>query len=183
MSTRVTNRLNKHYSKHRELHKKLKEHADDIIRSEKFQSTRMCIQHGSIPVYRHCMDVAKQALIISRKLPFKINERELVRGALLHDYFLYDWHDKNRDNFKRFHGFHHAGTALRNASLDYELTDREKDIIKKHMFPLNIKPPMCREAWIVNIADKYCSTLETLKIRKGSGQIYINLNKKNEKHL
>ena len=93
----------------------------------------------------------------------------MVRGALLHDYFLYDWHDKSRENYQRLHGFYHPGIALRNASMEYELTLREKDIIKKHMWPLTVVPPLCREAWIVTTADKYCSLLETLKLHRGAG--------------
>ena len=30
---------------------------------------------------------------------------------------------------------------------------------------------MCREAWIVTVADKWCSTLETLRLRHGHGAI------------
>ena len=35
------------------------------------------------------------------------------------------------------------------------------------MWPLTVNPPRCRESWIVCLADKYASTLETLKLRKG----------------
>ncbi len=45
---------------------------------------------------------------------------------------------------------------------DFTLTDIEKDIIKKHMFPLTPIPPVHIESWIVCIADKICSAGETL---------------------
>lgn len=166
MKLRVSRRLEKSYQKHRELNKKLREHAEDILNSEKFKSTYDHMQHGSISVHRHSIDVAKQSLMICKKLRLNVNERDLVRGALLHDYFLYDWHDSTRENFKHGHGFYHAKVALKNALNDYELTPIQCEIIKKHMWPLNITPPMCKEAWVVTIADKYCSTLETLRIRK-----------------
>lgn len=57
---------------------------------------------------------------------------QLIRGALLHDYFLYDWHNQLTPH--HLHGFFHPGVALRNASMDVELTPIEHDIIKKHMF-------------------------------------------------
>lgn len=103
------------------------------------------------------------------------SERELIRGALLHDYFLYDWHDRSRENYQALHGFYHPGIALKNASKEYKLTLREKDIIKKHMWPLTIVPPRCREAWIVTTADKYCSILETLKLRRGVGKARLRI--------
>ncbi len=161
-------KLKKRHEKQKELYLLLREYASDILDSDNFQSTRNYIQHGSISVHRHCIDVARQSIAISKALGIPCKERELIRGALLHDYFLYDWHDKNRENYQMLHGFYHPGIALRNASKEYDLTLREKDIIKKHMWPLTIVLPRCREAWIVTTADKYCSILETLRLRKGA---------------
>ena len=162
-------RIRKRYEKRRQLYRLLREHASDILKSENFRSTKNYIQHGTMPVHRHCIDVAEKSIAISKFLRIPCNEREMVRGALLHDYFIYDWHDKSRENYQRLHGFYHPGIALRNASMEYELTLREKDIIKKHMWPLTVVPPLCREAWIVTTADKYCSLLETLKLHRGAG--------------
>lgn len=155
---------------HKELHRIINEHAKDILESENFQSTRNHTQHGSIPVHRHCIDVAKQSIIFSKALKLKVNERELVRGALLHDYFLYDWHDITFKEMREgLHGYRHPQKAFDNAAKEYELSEREEDIIKKHMWPLTLtKIPRYRESWLVTMADKYCSTLETLKLRKGA---------------
>lgn len=168
-------KLRKKYEKKREFYRLLREHAGDIIKSDNFQSTRNYIQHGSIPVHRHCIDVARQSIAISQLLGIPCSERELIRGALLHDYFLYDWHDRSRENYQVLHGFYHPGIALKNASREYKLTLREKDIIKKHMWPLTVVPPRCREAWIVTTADKYCSLLETLKLRRGVGKARLRI--------
>lgn len=138
----------------------------EIVASANFEKSKHFIQHGDVSVHKHSNAVARTSLDLSDKLEkigIRCNRRELVRGALLHDYFLYDWHDKNRPDFRPWHGFHHAATALRNALKEYDLSDREKDIIKKHMWPLNPIPPMCREAWIVTIADKKCSLMETIR--------------------
>ena len=164
-------RIRKRYEKRRQLYRLLREHASDILKSENFRSTKNYIQHGTMPVHRHCIDVAEKSIAISKFLRIPCNEREMVRGALLHDYFLYDWHDKSRENYQRLHGFYHPGIALRNASMEYELTLREKDIIKKHMWPLTVVPPLCREAWIVTAADKWCSLMETLHMHRGHGVI------------
>ena len=69
------------------------------------------------------------------------------------------------------HGFRHPGFALSNAQRDFELSEKEKEIIRKHMWPLTIVPPTCREAWIVNSADTFISLMETIASRKRFGKM------------
>lgn len=161
----------KHFERQKELHDQIRREAIDILQSSNFRMTRGHIQHGTMTVNNHCMNVAKYSLAMSEKLHIRCSKRELIRGALLHDYFLYDWHVGDYRKPHKLHGFYHPGRALANASKEYELTDREKEIIKKHMWPLTIVPPTCREAWIVTTADKWCSLLETLHIHKGHGAV------------
>ncbi len=169
-SEKARERYRKFFYNQKELHKLLKYYGGDILDSENFNRTKEHIQHGNMTVNDHCVSVARYSLAISRKLRIPCDRRALVRGALLHDYFLYDWHDKYHRDVKNLHGFYHPGIALRNASKEYKLTSREKDIIRKHMWPLTVVPPQCREAWIVTTADKYCSLLETVGLHKGHGR-------------
>ena len=167
-SRKKAEKWKKAFEVQRELHRQIRREGKDILESENFRKSSGFIQHGTMTVKNHSIDVAKYSLAISKKLPIAVNQRDLIRGALLHDYFLYDWHDKNSNTeHRRLHGFYHPGIALRNASKEYQLTAREKDIIKKHMWPLTLVPPAYREAWIVTTADKYCSLLETIRIHKG----------------
>ncbi|MDE7030917.1 MAG: phosphohydrolase [Lachnospiraceae bacterium] len=145
----------------------LKKYANDIFESENFRSTKAYIQHGNMSVQEHSINVAKASLYIRDKFKVRCNTRDLIRGALLHDYFLYDWHKSDEANPHRLHGFFHPSRSLRNAQREYHLTPRQRDIIIKHMWPLTVIPPMCREAWIVTSADKFCSLMETLYIHRG----------------
>lgn len=164
-------RLRKRYERYRRIHNLLKEYGDDIIHSKNFQKTKSHIQHGNMTVNGHCMSVARYSLILNKKLGLNCNKEDLIRGSLLHDYFLYDWHDKGYvPERKKLHGFRHPGIALRNADKEYKLTDRQRDIIKKHMWPLSVVPPACREAWVVTTADKYCSLMETIGVHRGHGK-------------
>ena len=159
----------RHFERHRKLHRQLRAAAGDILKSPNFNSTKRYIQHGNMTVNAHSMNVARYSIAISERLGIVCRQEEMIRGALLHDYFLYDWHKKDSQNPHRLHGFYHPGRALANASKEYSLTPREKDIIKKHMWPLTVVPPMCREAWIVTAADKWCSLLETFGLHRGHG--------------
>ena len=118
-------------------------------------------QHGKTSVYEHSLQVAQMSLHLARYMGMKVDRRKLIRGALLHDYFLYDWHDPG--NGHPLHGFSHPQTAWENASTDYDPTDLEKAIITHHMFPLTLRPPHSQEAWIVCLADKICAFLETVQ--------------------
>ncbi len=178
-SVKQSDRWKQKMERYRERELQIRSYAPDILRSVNFSGTRAFLQHGNVNVREHSMNVARYSLLISYALRINCNRREMVRGALLHDYFLYDWHTADPVNPHRLHGFYHPGRAHRNASEEYLLTPREADIIKKHMWPLTVVPPMCREAWIVTAADKWCSLLETIHIHKGHG-LYPNEEKEEE---
>ncbi len=135
--------------------------AAEMLDSSRLHQTKTFMQHGKISVFAHCVSVAAMSIKIANFLKLNVDKKSLIRGALLHDYFLYDWHDTN-NKYHRLHGFTHPSTALKNASQDFELSHKEKDIIVHHMFPLVPIPPKCREAWIVCLADKICALDETL---------------------
>ncbi len=131
------------------------------------------VQHGDMTVNSHCMNVAKYSLAISDKLAkmgISCKRNELVRGALLHDYFLYDWHKHPHVGITNLHGFRHPQRALENAEKEYQSdTAGKRHYCKAICPPLTVLPPTCREAWIVTTADKWCSLLETFRILKGHG--------------
>lgn len=168
-NARQSRRWRRELNSYRVSWKKIRKAAPDILVSQNFRSTKQYIQHRNVTVNDHVLDVARFSLAISEKLHIRCNRKALIRGALLHDYFLYDWHQPDRENPHRLHGFFHPGKALRNAAAEYDLTECEKDIIKKHMWPLTVIPPKYKEAWIVTAADKLCSLRETVHLRKGHG--------------
>ena len=143
---------------------------DDLLHDEEVLRMKNFIQHGDLTPYDHAVNVAWTSLKISRYLGLKVDERSLLRGALLHDFYLYDWHDKNVDR-KRFHGFHHPLTAFNNAKKNYTVNKVEEDIILKHMWPLTLKFPKYRESYVVTLADKICSFRDTLGIENEKKKI------------
>lgn len=151
----------------KDIGKDIRRYGGDILHSRNFLNSRNNIQHSNVSVMKHSMKVAYASMWINRKFKIKCNENDLVRGALLHDYFLYDWHDDDHRGIWNLHGFYHPGVALKNAMKEYELTDRQKNIIKSHMWPLTLtRVPKCREAWVVTAADKWISTIESLRLHK-----------------
>lgn len=124
------------------------------------------IQHGCISTYDHVISVVRLSFYINRRFHLGAVDSELVRGAFLHDFYLYDWHENGYPG--RLHGLHHPAIALKNAVERYPLTPVERNIIESHMWPLTpLAFPKCRAAAIVCLADKICSSYETV-IRKRS---------------
>ena len=133
----------------------------DILKSANMQKEKKFLQHGKVSVYTHSVRVAVLSLFLAELLRVKVNEEAMMRGALLHDYFLYDWHEK--DDSHRWHGFSHARAALKNAKKDFQLGEIEQDVIQKHMFPLNLKPPKYKDSVLVCLADKLSALEETIR--------------------
>lgn len=144
-----------------------KEKLEEIIaflsENTRFDETKNFIQHGNTSVYTHVISVAKKSIEIAEKNNLKVDMDSMIRGALLHDYFLYDWHDGKRERW--IHGFTHPMKAYKNAKSEINLNRLERDIIIKHMFPLTILPPRYLESWIVTFTDKYVSAVETVSSR------------------
>ncbi len=134
-------------------------HGGDILASHGMQLERGFYQHGSVSVYDHSFAVAVMCVRLSRFLRIRTDLRALVRGALLHDYFLYDWHIP--DESHRLHAFTHPRRALINAGRDFGVDGIQKNMILSHMFPLSTTLPRCRESMFLCAADKICTVRET----------------------
>ncbi|MDC7244357.1 MAG: hypothetical protein PQJ47_00425 [Sphaerochaetaceae bacterium] len=118
--------------------------------------------HHEHSIYDHSILVAQYSYKIGLKLQkvISLDMNSLVRGALLHDFFLYDWRKQRPEN-GRLHAFEHPKEAYQNATVTFgPLTPVEKDIILKHMWPLNIILPKYIETCIVTVVDKIVSSKE-----------------------
>ena len=136
---------------------------DTVVRCSALRETARYIQHGNTSCLLHSIAVAYFSYRTARLLRgiAAFHERDLIRGALLHDYFLYDWHIP--DPSHRLHGFRHPVRALENAQRAFALSDIERDIIRKHMFPLTPALPRYRESLLVSAVDKVCSVYECFR--------------------
>lgn len=128
----------------------------DLMDHEDVQKMKKFRQHCDISCLQHCINVAYYSYKICKA--FGLDYKSAARGALLHDMFLYDWRVTKLDKGK--HAFRHPFIALENAEKVFELNSVEKDIIKKHMWPLTVVPPRYREAFIISCVDKYCAMKE-----------------------
>jgi uncharacterized protein len=126
-----------------------------ILENEEFNKIKY-IEHHGISRYDHSLKVSYYSYKLAKLL--KLDYVETARGGLLHDFFISD-HDK--DTVKRFVStFNHPKKAVKNAVETFGVSDKELDIIKAHMFPINITLPKYAESWLVNLVDKAVGTME-----------------------
>lgn len=131
---------------------KYKDLIDSIVKTDKYQLMKKYYAHKNISCYEHSIRVCYSSLLFIEKYNIKCNIKSLIKGILLHDYYLYDWH-KNKPF--TFHGLKHNYIALKNADKDFGLNKKERNIIYSHMFPLTFWTiPHSKEAWILIIFDK-----------------------------
>ena len=131
----------------------------EMLKDPDIRKLQSIPQHKGNNTLNHSIDVAKVSFALAEKLKIRIDERALAKGAILHDYYLYDIEESGYSDY--YHGRNHPETALLNAQEKYELSDTEKNIIRGHMWPLTLfHPPRSKEAWLVSMADKYCAIEE-----------------------
>jgi len=135
----------------------------DLLDTEVVKEMSSFIQHGNTTTLEHCILVSYLSFRICKLTG--LNYYAAARGALLHDLYLYDWHDLKIDikNFReilKLHGFTHPKKALDNANSHFELSVMEMDIIHRHMFPLTPIPPSYLEGFVVCAMDKVAALME-----------------------
>jgi len=144
---------------HRNLEKEFYEIIGDIYEHEEFLKLKEHYHHNS-SIYEHVMDVSYFSYRTCKFL--KLDYHSAARGALLHDFFLYDWRNHDAPDLpeNKFHGIEHPKIALANAEKHFTLNEIERDIVIKHMWPLTLVPPKYKESFIVSFADKYLASRE-----------------------
>jgi len=149
-----------HLDKNKEFNNLVK----DIVNNKTFIKVANYNHHG-ITRGEHSIRVAYYSFKVSKKFNFKT--KEITRGAMLHDLFENSDDETLKESFKRI--FTHAKTSRINAENNFSLNEIEKDIIEKHMFPLNLKLPKYKESFIVSLIDKCVASYEfclCLKIKR-----------------
>ncbi len=131
----------------------------DIINNETVQKMKDFRQHCDTSCFDHCLVASYLCYKICKRL--KLDYRSCSRAAMVHDLFLYDWRKKSPEH-KGLHAFTHANTAYLNAIKLFDLNEKEKDIIVKHMWPVTLSLPRYKESFILTYVDKKCALLETL---------------------
>ncbi|MBQ9099286.1 MAG: HD domain-containing protein [Clostridia bacterium] len=142
----------------------------DIVTTKEFRDMRHYQHHIKGSVYNHSIKVAYLCYCHYKKYGLDMDLRRFVRAALLHDFYLYDWHDWIPGH--RLHLFTHPQYALQNALRHYpDLSHRERDMIRNHMFPVTPWTiPETKAGWLICLYDKIAAVSDYLGENKWKGR-------------
>jgi len=126
-----------------------------ILNNKEFKQIEN-IEHHGISRLDHSLKVSYYAYKVSKAL--RLNYHETARAGLLHDFFLSSEDRTTKDRV--ISTFVHPKEAAFNANETFGISKKEEDIIKSHMFPVNLNVPKYAESWIVNLVDKFIGGYE-----------------------
>ena len=120
------------------------------------------IKHHNTTRLDHSIKVSYYSYIIAKSL--RLDYKEVARGGLLHDFYIDKISEctKVKDKIKLF-STKHPKDAVINASSQFNLSEKEINIIESHMFPVDYRIPKYAESWIVSFVDKVLSVGEFSK--------------------
>ena len=131
---------------------------DTILNHKAFNKMKL-IEHHGISRYDHSLKVSYYAYKLAKML--KLDYIDVARGGLLHDFFFSN--EDRTQKEKMLSTFVHPKYAKENAITYFHVNSKEQDIIRTHMFPINVAIPKYAESWIVSLVDKIVALQEFSK--------------------
>ncbi len=152
------------------------EYTSDLLRNPLVQGMTQYHHHRAIDTHYHSMFVAYRVLKLCTLLNVTQDRREIVRAALLHDFYLYEWYTEKHDEN---HIYYHPKESVRNIEAHFgALTPMQRNMILSHMFPLSVEKPHCVGAWLLTAADKQCASEDYLHVSHRFRPIYAEINRR-----
>lgn len=136
-----------------------KDIVNSILSNDTFVEQMKSVRHHDSTRLEHLIKVSYQSYKVAKTL--KLDYVKAARAGLLHDYYIESVYDQEGIIDKvRLYTIDHPKEAVENAKKIFDLSEIEEDIIRTHMFPMDVKIPKYAESWVVNLVDKVISTTE-----------------------
>lgn len=149
----------------------------DILCDETVQRMKTYQHHREVTTHFHSTFVSYTVMKLCEKLK-PAEEREIVRAALLHDYYLYEWYTEKHEEK---HIWYHPKQSVKNIEERFgPLSDMQRNMILAHMFPMSYETPSSLGAWLLTMADKHCATSDYTGVSKRFIPIYDEINRRTE---
>ncbi len=146
---------------------RIKKYGKDILDSKEFLQATHQVHHLSTSVANHSILTAKIGLKICDRLKNRgitVDERKVVRIALLHDLGMLGRRHRYKNNFECGY-YHPLNSAVSAQKIWPDIDPASINAIKSHMWPLSLSFPRSKEAFILCLADKLASVKEKLPMK------------------
>jgi uncharacterized protein len=151
------------------------DYTSDLLCDELVRSMVNFRHHDTITTHYHSLYVSYCVCRHCCNLKLK-NSREIVRAALLHDFYLYEWYTVKHDEY---HIFYHPKEAVKNIEEHFgTLSSMQRDMILSHMFPASKQFPNSVGAWLLTMADKRCAMEDYLSVSGKFEPVYNEINRR-----
>lgn len=130
----------------------------DLLNSQEIQTLKNYQHHITTTRFQHSLNVSYYNYKLCRF--FRLDADSAAKAGLLHDLYFYDTKTYTSRKPAVKHSKHHPQTALSNAEKILQLNDRERDMIRNHMWPVTLARPKYAETYLITIVDKYCAMIE-----------------------
>ena len=145
--------------------RKLEETYQHFLNNENILRMKEIPVHRGSNCYIHTFKVVKKVIKKAIKSRKNLDLENLLLACIFHDYYLYSWRE-NKAKLKH-HGKDHPFVAGENAKRDFNIPDKAIEMIKTHMWPINlVRPPKGKEARLLCFTDTHVATVEFLTSAK-----------------
>ncbi len=142
----------------------IRKYGRDILNSKEFKKACSQVHHYRTSVGAHSVLTARMGLKICRRLRrlgIDIDERKVVRTALLHDLGMVGRKLLYRNNFECGY-LHPKNSAVIAGKIWKDIDKGSLKAIKSHMWPLSLSIPTSGEAFVLCLADKMASMKDVM---------------------
>ena len=157
-----------------DLEKEIRNIGRDILDSEWFLRGFAQPHHFRSNVSDHELHVTKACLRMAGLFK-SIDRAALIRACLCHDMGLIGNRKVVYTTGRMCITQHPLDSASRAEIILGNISDKERDIIEHHMFPLVLNRPKSKEAVLICIADKYCALYEPFTVRSSSERLHSRM--------
>lgn len=144
--------------------KTIVKYASDILDSGWFEAAKHIPHHPGVSVAEHSLSVAEEAAQLCawlKRRGISVNERDVVRSALLHDIAMVE--DEVHDAHSWVKAYTHPVRSAEISESEFGANEVQTDAIRRHMWPICMIPPRHKTGWVVLLSDKKSSVREVAR--------------------
>ncbi len=147
----------------------------DLLGNEYVNGMKQYRHHQDTNTHFHSVYVSYRVMKMCEALEI-INTREIVRAALLHDFYLYQWYTEKHEEY---HIWYHPKEAVKNINKHFgKMSDYQQNMILSHMFPTCVELPKSKGAWILTLCDKRCALEDYITHSKSFVPVYNEIDRR-----